>query len=152
MDQWTQFKLRHNQLFERALSELKNGQKKSHWIWFIFPQLEGLGQSSIARQFALECPEDAVDFLEQPGLGSNYLEAVSVLAKQSQSGPQPLRDIFGALDRLKVCSSLTLFEWASTQIRGPKSALLNTLCQDIFRLCPDAKRCAFTLQKVSELN
>lgn len=152
MDQWTQFKLRHEQLFERALLELKDGKKKSHWIWFIFPQLDGLGRSAMAKQFALECPEDAVDFLEHPVLGAHYLEAVSALAKQSQSGTQPLRDIFGALDRLKVCSSLTLFEWASTQTSDPKRVVLTRLCQDIFRRCPDAKRCAFTLQKLTELN
>jgi uncharacterized protein (DUF1810 family) len=94
-------------VYEQALAELKSGTKRSHWMWFVFPQLEGLGRSSTARLYAIRSLAEARAYLEHPLLGPRLLEctaAVNALRARS------LRQIFGAPDDMKFCSSMTLFE------------------------------------------
>ncbi len=91
----------------QALRELRAGQKRSHWIWFIFPQLDGLGFSATARHYAIKSVDEARAYLQHPVLGTRLLECT-----QSVNNLDGLtaHQIFGSPDDLKFCSSMTLFE------------------------------------------
>lgn len=90
-----------------ALSEIRRGAKRSHWMWYIFPQLTGLGQSPTARHFAIQSAEEARAYLDHPVLGTRYLACVTALQDLSISDPVA---VLGAVDAMKLRSSLTLFE------------------------------------------
>ncbi|MCP4430809.1 MAG: DUF1810 domain-containing protein [Gammaproteobacteria bacterium] len=93
-----------------ALNELRNGRKQSHWMWFVFPQIAGLGYSETAQYFAISGTGEAHAYLSHAVLGERIRECVSVtLAIQNRS----LREIFGSPDDLKFRSSMTLFEYCS---------------------------------------
>src|SRR5262245_14233201 len=95
-----------NGAYERALSELRAGHKRSHWMWFIFPQIAGLGSSSMAEKYAIRSAEEASAYLADPVLGSRLLRCVdAVLAIEGKSA----HEIFGSPDDLKLRSSMTLF-------------------------------------------
>jgi uncharacterized protein (DUF1810 family) len=98
------------QVYPRALAELRRGAKRSHWMWFIFPQFVGLGRSAIAQRFAIAGLDEARAYLAHPLLGSRYVECVASL--QDLAGSDPI-GVFGDVDALKLRSSLTLFEAAS---------------------------------------
>jgi uncharacterized protein (DUF1810 family) len=92
--------------YQQALSELRAGRKQTHWMWFIFPQLAGLGQSSTSRYYALKNIEEARAYLADPVLGARLRESTeAVLALSGRSAVE----IFGGIDTLKFRSSLTLF-------------------------------------------
>ena len=91
--------------YEVALAEIKRGMKTSHWIWYIFPQLEGLGISERSQFFGVKDVDEARAFLEDPTLGPRYEECVSALLSNSKT---PIEDIMGPLDAKKLQSSLTL--------------------------------------------
>lgn len=93
-------------IHDRALSEIGAGQKDSHWMWFVFPQLRGLGRSSTALHYGLE-PEEAAPFLADPVLGPRLVRISRVL--MSHAGKRSARAIFGPVDAMKLCSSMTLF-------------------------------------------
>jgi uncharacterized protein (DUF1810 family) len=96
-------------VYEGALRELRAGRKTGHWIWFIFPQLAGLGRSETSRFFGIESLDEARAYLEHPVLGPRLRECASaVLATQDATADQ----IFGSLDAMKVRSSMTLFHRA----------------------------------------
>ncbi len=96
--------------YPRALAELTAGQKTSHWMWFIFPQLQGLGSSPMARRYALASLAEARAYLAHPVLGARLRECTrAVLAVEGQSAHQ----IFGSPDDLKLRSCLTLFAAAA---------------------------------------
>jgi uncharacterized protein (DUF1810 family) len=93
--------------YNRALAEIRNGDKRSHWMWFIFPQIDGLGFSSTAKYYAIKSPDEACQYLAHPVLGARLLEcAEAVLAVEERSAS----DIFGYPDDLKLKSCMTLFE------------------------------------------
>ena len=93
-------------VFEVALAELKRGQKRSHWMWFIFPQLAGIGSSSMARKYALQSLEEARAYLAHPVLGERLLECCrAILSVQGRSASE----IMGYPDDLKLRSAMTLF-------------------------------------------
>jgi uncharacterized protein (DUF1810 family) len=92
--------------FERALGELRVGRKLTHWMWFVFPQVEGLGRSSTSRYYALSGLDEARAYLRHEVLGPRLLECVRVLAELD--GVQA-EEILGPLDALKLRSSMTLF-------------------------------------------
>jgi len=95
-----------NGIYEQALAELKTGRKRSHWMWFIFPQIAGLGTSSMAEKYAIRSAEEASAYLSDPILGSRLLRCVeAVLDINDRSA----HDIMGAPDDLKLRSSMTLF-------------------------------------------
>lgn len=98
------------QVYARALVEIRRGAKRSHWMWFIFPQLAGLGRSAMAQRYAIADIDEARAYLAHPLLGSRYVECVSAL--QDLPGSDPVA-VFGEVDAVKLCSSLTLFEAAS---------------------------------------
>lgn len=94
-------------VYERALAELKNGQKRTHWIWFIFPQIDGLGYSPTAKRYAIKSPDEARQYLAHPVLGKRLRECTeAVVALRGGS----LAEIFGYPDDMKFRSSMTLFE------------------------------------------
>ena len=105
-------------VYTRALAEIRNGDKRSHWMWFIFPQIDGLGFSSTAKHYAIKSPDEARQYLAHPLLGARLLEcAEAVLAVEKRSAS----DIFGSPDDLKLKSCMTLFESVGGQypIFGP---------------------------------
>lgn len=95
--------------YERALGELRGGRKRGHWIWYVFPQLEGLGSSATARRYALRSLEEAQAYLRHPVLGPRLRACVA--AVRSLPDPDPDR-LLGSVDAMKLRSSMTLFHRA----------------------------------------
>lgn len=95
------------QIYPRALDEIRRGRKRSHWMWYIFPQLRGLGRSAQAERYGIQNAEEARAYLAHPILGARYVECVEAL--QDLIGHDPVA-VFGEVDALKLRSSLTLFE------------------------------------------
>ena len=89
-----------------ALEEIKTGKKRSHWMWFIFPQIRGLGQSKVSNYYATQNFEEAVLYLENSLLKSRLLEISQALL---ELGVSNIEDVFGSIDTLKLKSSMTLF-------------------------------------------
>jgi len=97
-------------IYSQVVTELKHGSKRSHWIWFIFPQLDGLGYSQTATYYGIKSIDEASAYLEHPILGERLRECVRlVLNIKGKTAHQ----IFGSPDDLKFCSSMTLFQQAS---------------------------------------
>lgn len=97
-------------VYEQVLGELHAGQKQSHWIWFIFPQIAGLGYSSTAQFYAIQSLDEAQAFLQHPVLGQRLRECTAIVnAIEGRS----IHAIFGSPDDLKFRSSMTLFAQAS---------------------------------------
>ena len=89
-----------------AMAELRAGRKRTHWMWFVFPQLRGLGRSQMAWHFGLQSRDEAAAYLAHPVLGPRLRECVElVLAVRGRTA----HEIFGSPDDLKLCSCLTLF-------------------------------------------
>ena len=103
------FRDAHRRDFAQAYAEIQNGYKETHWMWYIFPQIQGLGRSSTAQYYAISDIEEAVEFLSDPYLGDN-LRAISkeLLSKATNNA----EDIFGHIDAMKLKSSMTLFHVA----------------------------------------
>jgi len=97
--------------FEAALNELAAGQKRGHWIWYIFPQLTGLGQSSMATTYGLNGVGEAAAYLEDTELRRRLLAAIDVVARQLRRTPRlQLEALMGSeIDAVKLVSSMTLF-------------------------------------------
>lgn len=96
--------------YDHVLDELRRGRKTSHWIWFIFPQIAGLGRSPMSQRFAIASLDEARAYVAHPVLGARLRECTRlVLALQGRSAT----DIFGGLDAMKVRSSMTLFHRAA---------------------------------------
>ena len=92
--------------YERAVAELRAGRKVSHWMWFVFPQIEGLGFSAISKRYAVSSLDEARAYLAHPVLGPRLITAANIVAgTEGRSAEQ----IFGPVDALKLRSSMTLF-------------------------------------------
>lgn len=111
-----------NGLFERALAELQAGHKQSHWIWFIFPQIAGLGHSDMAQRYAIASLDEARAYLKHPVLGERLERCVQALLPW---GNRSARQIMGTPDDMKLRSSMTLFALAEPG-DSPFSQLLET--------------------------
>jgi uncharacterized protein (DUF1810 family) len=92
--------------YEQALKEIRNGKKLSHWMWYVFPQLEGLGVSVVSKKFAIASKEEAMAYLAHPILGFRIVEITEALLQFKEKSAE---DIFGKVDAVKLRSSLTLF-------------------------------------------
>jgi uncharacterized protein (DUF1810 family) len=102
----SRFVLAQEHDYARALSELMAGQKRSHWMWYVFPQLDGLAFSSTSKRYAIKSLEEARAYLDHPVLGPRLLEcAEAVLRLEGRSA----REILSSPDDLKLCSCATLF-------------------------------------------
>ena len=97
--------------FETALAELEAGRKQNHWMWFVFPQVAGLGRSPTAQFYGIRSMHEARAFIAHPVLGERYRRSVEALARWA--GTRNAVEILGEVDALKLRSSLTLFEAAS---------------------------------------
>lgn len=96
--------------YAQAVNELRSGQKRSHWMWFIFPQFDGLGMSATSHRYAIKSLPEAHEYLRHPVLGARIAECTKIVnSLQGRSA----RQVFGAPDDMKFRSSMTLFELAS---------------------------------------
>ena len=97
-------------IYEQTLAEIGSGRKRSHWMWFIFPQFAGLGHSPMAQRYAIGSIAEARAYLADPVLGTRYRECVASL----QALPATTAErVFGGIDAIKLKSSLTLFDEAN---------------------------------------
>ena len=96
-----------NGVYEQALSELRAGEKRSHWMWFIFPQHRDLGRSPTAKFYGLSGDDEARAYLAHPLLGARYRECVAAVRAQVDAG-KSLEAIFGELDAMKFRSSVEI--------------------------------------------
>jgi uncharacterized protein (DUF1810 family) len=97
-------------IYDIALAELRSGRKRSHWMWYIFPQIDGLGQSSTTKHYSIKSLEEARQYLQHPVLGTRLIEcAKAVLAVEGRS----ISEIFGYPDDMKLKSSMTLFAYVA---------------------------------------
>lgn len=94
-------------VFDQALGELRRGRKQSHWIWFVFPQVAGLGSSGMAQRYAIRSLDEARAYLRHPVLGPRLVRCVETLQYLVQTS-DPVA-VFGSVDAVKLRSSLTLF-------------------------------------------
>jgi uncharacterized protein (DUF1810 family) len=96
--------------YDGAVSELRAGRKRSHWIWFVFPQIAGLGQSEMSRIYAISSLAEADAYLAHPVLGPRLLECARIL---TETEGRTAEEIFGPVDAMKLRSSVTLFARAA---------------------------------------
>lgn len=106
--------------YEKALNEIKGGKKRTHWIWYIFPQLKGLGSSATAEYYGIEDLNEAKAYLENEYLKNNLLEISQALLDLNSSDPT---EILGYPDDLKVKSCMTLFYYADQSIEVFKKVI-----------------------------
>jgi uncharacterized protein (DUF1810 family) len=116
-------------VYPTALAELRAGRKRSHWMWFIFPQVEGLGSSEMARRYAIGSTDEAAAYLAHPLLGARLRECASAVAMHEDRG---VDEIFGHPDDLKFHSSMTLFADVA-----PDEAIFQTCLDQFFDGVPD---------------
>ena len=98
--------------YSSAMDEIKSGSKYGHWMWFIFPQLEGLGSTEMTKKFSIKSLEEAKAYLKNAILGERLLESCEILLKLEDVS---ISDVMGFPDDLKLRSSMTLFESASSK-------------------------------------
>jgi uncharacterized protein (DUF1810 family) len=96
--------------YELAVGELRAGRKRSHWMWFVFPQISGLGQSPMSQRYAIGSLEEARAYLEHPVLGPRLTECTRIVSELDAGSAE---EIFGGIDAIKLRSSLTLFARAN---------------------------------------
>ncbi len=107
-------------IYDNVLTELRNGEKRTHWMWYIFPQIDGLAFSATSKYYAIKGGEEARHYLDHPVLGKRLLEcAEAVLAVEGRS----VSEIFGYPDDLKLRSSMTLF----ASVAAPHSVFVRIL-------------------------
>jgi uncharacterized protein (DUF1810 family) len=100
----------HGDTYERALSELRRGRKQTHWMWFVFPQVAGLGTSPMAQRYGITSLREAQAYAAHPVLGPRLVACATALLNLDSHDPVP---VVGAVDSLKLRSSMTLFERAA---------------------------------------
>ena len=129
-------------IYEQALAELRAGRKQSHWMWFIFPQIQGLGQSAMSHSYAIRSLKEAQDYLAHPLLGRRLRECFEAT---EQIGDKSAYQIFGSPDDLKFRSSLTLFAQAA-----PEDALIDSLLRKYFQGDRDEATLEILARQVSD--
>lgn len=122
--------------YEVALAELRAGYKQSHWMWFIFPQIAGLGRSAMAERYAIANLSEAVAYLQHPVLGRRLEECTQALLQHTG---RTARQLLGSPDDLKLRSSMTLFAAAAPE---------NTLFQQVLDAFYDGKTDPETLKRL----
>src|ERR1700722_14657425 len=99
--------------YERAVGELRTGRKVSHWMWFVFPQLAGLGHSAMSQRYAISSLDEARAYVNDPVLGPRLIDCARLLTELRD---RSARAIFGEVDALKLRSSMTLFARAAPRL------------------------------------
>jgi uncharacterized protein (DUF1810 family) len=112
-------------VYESALAQLRAGCKTGHWMWFVFPQVAGLGHSAMSRRYAISSLAEARAYLEHPVLGPRIAECARALSEQTGRSAE---DIFGGIDAVKLRSSMTLFHHAS----GDEASVFQTVLDRYF--------------------
>jgi uncharacterized protein (DUF1810 family) len=115
--------------YDQATAELRRGSKTSHWMWFVFPQITGLGQSPVSRKYAISGLAEARAYLAHPVLGPRLAASAAIVSGLSGRTAQ---EIFGGIDALKFRSSLTLFMHAA-----PGEPVFRALLEQYFDGKPD---------------
>jgi uncharacterized protein (DUF1810 family) len=119
--------------YQRAVTELRKGRKTSHWMWFIFPQIAGLGRSAMAQAYAISDLTEARAYLAHPVLGPRLLECAQIVAAHRGLSAE---HIFGGIDAIKLRSSMTLFARAD-----PDQAIFRHVIDQYFEgLDPETER------------
>ena len=117
--------------YDQAVAELRRGRKTGHWIWYVFPQIAGLGMSPTSQRYAIGSLDEARAYLEHPVLGPRLVEAASALLGNTESTAE---QILGELDAMKVRSSMTLFQQAE-----PDEPIFGRTLDRFFEGIPDAE-------------
>ena len=123
--------------YERALFEIKNGRKSSHWMWFIFPQHHDIGTSKTSLRYAINSKEEAITYLKHPILGSRLLEITKAFLSIENKTAQ---EILGNPDEFKTQSSMTLFDAIQSD---------NKLFSSVLDKYFDGNRCEITLLNIN---
>lgn len=134
----TRFHTAQEKTYEQALKEIKNGRKCSCWMWYIFPQIAGLGTSRMAQYYAIADLQEAIDYMKDEKLKNHLLEISSALLKLESSDPG---EVFGYPDDRKLMSCMTLFEAVS-----PEQEVFQKVLDKFF----DGKRDERTLQLIHQ--
>ena len=106
-------------MYADALAQIRAGQKRTHWMWFVFPQIAGLGSSAMAQRYAIGSPAEAAAYLDNPVLGSRLRD----LTELACEAPGSAREVFGQPDDLKFRSSMTLFNALAPEEQPFRTAL-----------------------------
>ncbi|HIK44768.1 MAG TPA: DUF1810 domain-containing protein [Leptolyngbyaceae cyanobacterium M65_K2018_010] len=114
-------------IYPEVLAELRQGHKTQHWMWFIFPQIKGLGRSEMAQKFAITALAEAKAYLDHPLLGPRLRECTQIVVGLEGRSAE---EIFGSIDSLKFRSSMTLFTQATRQHQIFQAALLKYFAGD----------------------
>jgi uncharacterized protein (DUF1810 family) len=138
--------------YDTALAEIRAGGKRSHWIWYIFPQIEGLGRSSTARAYAMQDLGEACAYLCDPVLRARYEEIVAAVSEQLARGIRVEDLMNGRTDAVKLISSLTLFRAAAEQL-GREDRAYASLAERLAALLGQTTKqgysaCDFTLARI----
>ncbi len=126
--------------YQRALAEIRRGQKESHWMWYIFPQFHGLGESGISKHYSIKSIKEAEEYLRHPILGPRLLESIQATLEVAN---KTANEIFGSPDDLKLRSCATLFAYIS-----PAESVFDQLIEQHFRGVKD-KRTLDLLSNIS---
>jgi len=130
-------------VFENALAELEDGRKRSHWMWFVFPQLKGLGHSEMAQRFGIGGLDEAVAYLAHPTLGPRLERCCRALLKWRH---RSALDILGSPDDMKLRSSMTLFAAVA-----PDNPLFQEVLDGFFQGKPDSTTLSMISQATDRL-
>ena len=117
--------------YERALAEIKAGRKRTHWMWYVFPQIDGLGVSSISKKYAIKSADEARAYLDHPVLGPRLLECAEAVVRIEG---RTAEEIFGSPDDLKLRSCATLFACIL-----PQASVFDRLIEKFYRGERDGK-------------
>jgi len=140
--------------YDTALTEIRAGGKRSHWIWYIFPQIEGLGRSSTARDYAMRDLGEACAYLRDPILRARYEEIAAAVSEQLVRGIRVEDLMGGRTDALKLVSSLTLFRAAAEQL-ARENPVYASLAEQVATLLKQTTEqgypaCDFTLARITD--
>ena len=135
MERFIEAQERHYQL---ALTEVQAGKKQSHWIWYIFPQMRGLGRSYFAHMYGIRDREEAEEYLNHEVLGKRLREITATLLAHEE---RTAEEIFGDLDAMKVRSCMTLFDIISP----------NDIYAEVLNKFYDSKRCNLTIRMLADM-
>ena len=124
-------------VYEEALKEIKEGEKKSHWMWFIFPQIIGLGESDNAIYYSIVNVDEAIQYLSHEILGKRLREITNELLKLKTNNPE---EIFGEIDTMKLKSSMTLFDYIEQ----------NSIFDEVLNKYFNGQRDELTLNKIDK--
>lgn len=122
--------------YETALEEIRNGKKESHWMWYIFPQIIGLGETSTSIYYSIKSIEEAEEYLNDEVLGTNLREITNALLELESNDPV---EVFGSIDALKLKSSMTLFDLVSS----------NDIFNEVLEKFYNGEKCLTTINMVN---